>query len=404
MQQQTRVVVIGGGYAGVTAANRLTADDSVSVTLVNARNAFVERIRLHQLVAGSDDAVVDFGRVLAPAVGLRVDTVERIDAATRRVQLASGATLDYDYLIYAVGSGRAVADVPGGEHAHAIADLRDAEELREALAAAGPEARVVVAGGGPAGIELAAELAEQGRPVVLACGGPLGPALHERTRRGVARRLTALGVQVLDGPGSRVTTVSPDGATLGDGRTIGGIVVWTAGFLVPELARASGLSTDAHGRLLTDETLTSVDDERILAAGDCASPSAVPLRMSCQAAGPLGGHAADTVLQRIHGRVPKPFTMGFVGLCLSLGRRHGVFQFEHKDDSATAVRIAGRAGASVKELVCWGTVQQLVLEARHPGATRLPAAFGDRGRARMLASSGAAVRRTAPASGGAARP
>jgi hypothetical protein len=96
--------------------------------------------------------------------------------------------------------------------------------------------------------------------------------------------------------------------------------------------------------------------------------------------------------------------MGFVGLCLSLGRRHGVFQFEHRDDSATAVRIAGRAGASVKELVCWGTVQQLVLEARHPGATRLPAAFGDRGRARMLASSGAAVRRTAPASGGAARP
>ncbi|MEN0086703.1 MAG: FAD-dependent oxidoreductase [Leifsonia sp.] len=277
MQQQTRVVVIGGGYAGVTAANRLTADDSVSVTLVNPRDVFVERIRLHQLVAGTDDAVVDFDRVLAPAVGLRVDAVRRIDAASRRVLLTSGAALDYDHLIYAAGSGRAVADVPGGEHAHAIADLRDAEALREALAAAGPEAPVVVAGGGPAGIELAAELAEQGRPVALACGGPLGPTLHERTRRGVARRLAALGVDVLDGPGSRVTSVTADGAVLADGRTIGGIVVWTAGFLVPELARASGLSTDAHGRLLNDETLTSIDDERILAAGDAASPSGMPL-------------------------------------------------------------------------------------------------------------------------------
>lgn len=403
MQQQTRVVVIGAGYAGVTAANRLTANDSVSVTLVNARDVFVERIRLHQLVGGSDDAVVDFGRVLAPSVGLRVDTVERIDAGTRRVLLASGDALDYDYLIYAAGSGRAIADVPGGEHAHAIADLRDAKALREALAAAGPSAPVVVAGGGPAGIELAAELAEQGRPVVLACGGPLGPSLHERTRRGVLRRLTALGVDVLDGPGSRVTAVAAKGATLADGRTVAGLVVWTAGFRVPELARASGLSTDAHGRLLTDETLTSVDDERILAAGDSASPSGVPLRMSCQAAGPLGGHAADTVLRRIEGAEPQPFTMGFVGLCLSLGRRHGVFQFEHKDDTATSVRIAGRAGASVKELVCWGTVQQLVLEARHPGATRLPSAFGDRSRARMLATSGAASATAATTSGGAAR-
>jgi NADH dehydrogenase FAD-containing subunit len=403
MQQQTRVVVIGGGYAGVTAANRLTANDAVSVTLVNPRDVFVERIRLHQLVSGTDDAVVDFERVLAPSVGLRVDTVRRINPSARRVLLASGDALEYDYLIYAAGSGRAVADVPGGEHAHAIADLRDAEALQAALAAEGRMAPVVVAGGGPAGIELAAELAEQGRPVTLACGGPLGPSLHERTRRGVARRLAALGVEVLDGPGSRVTAVRPGEATLADGRTVDGLVVWTAGFRVPELARASGLSTDADGRLLTDETLTSVDDERILAAGDAASPSGVPLRMSCQAAGPLGGHAADTVLHRIAGREPQPFTMGFVGLCLSLGRRHGVFQFEHRDDTATAARIAGRAGASVKELVCWGTIEQLVLEARHPGATRLPAAFGDRRRARMLATSGAAQRTAATTSGGAAR-
>ncbi|EUA29995.1 NADH dehydrogenase domain protein [Mycobacterium xenopi 4042] len=79
------------------------------------------------------------------------------------------------------------------------------------------------------------------------------------------------------------------------------MTVWTAGFGVPDLAARSGLSTDALGRLLTDETLTSIDDPRIVAAGDAAAPSGQPLRMSCQAAGPLGVQAANTVLARIAG-------------------------------------------------------------------------------------------------------
>ena len=60
MSENTEVVVIGGGYAGVMAANRLTQRDDVAVTLINPRPAFVERIRLHQLVGGSHDAVVDY--------------------------------------------------------------------------------------------------------------------------------------------------------------------------------------------------------------------------------------------------------------------------------------------------------------------------------------------------------
>ena len=393
MQHPVQVVVVGGGYSGVTAANRLTGHPDVEVTLVNPRAVFVERIRLHQLVAGSDDAVVEFSRVLAPSVRLLVDAVERIDAPGRRLLLASGETLVYDRLVYAVGSGRGIADVPGaGAHAYPIADLQQAERLRTALAETGPTAPVTVVGGGPAGIEVAAELAEQGCAVTLVCAGRLGPSLHPRARRSVARRLRALGVTVEDGPGSRVTAVRRREVDLADGRTLpSAITVWATGFGVPDLARASGLSTDALGRLLTDETLTSIDDDRIVAAGDSAAPSGVPLRMSCQAAGPLGGHAADTVLRRVDGREPAPFVMGFVGLCLSLGRQRGIFQFEHADDSATRVHIGGRAGALVKEVVCWGTVESLVLEARHPGATRLPAVFGDRGRRRMLATSGAAA-------------
>ena len=392
MQQQAQVVVIGGGYAGVAAANRLSGRDDVSVTLVNARPVFVERIRLHQLAADTDDAIVEFGKVLAPSVHLVVDAVERIDAHARRLELSSGGHLDYDYLVYAAGSVRALADVPGSaEHALPIAQLGDADRLREELAALGSTDPIAVVGGGPLGIEVASELAEQGRSVTLYCGGPLGPSLHPRGRRSVARRLAALGVTVEDGPGSRVTAVEQDAVVLADGSTPpSALTIWAAGFVAADLARRSGLTVDAAGRLLTDETLTSVDDDRIVAAGDSAAPSGHPLRMSCQAAGPLGGHAADTVLRRIDGRDPEPLVMGFVGLCISLGRRHGIFQFEHRNDTATRAHIGGRAGAAVKELVCRGTVQQLTLEARHPGVTRLPAAFGDRERRRMLAVNGSA--------------
>lgn len=387
MQERTQVLVTGGGYAGATAANRLAGRGGVDVALVNARPVFVERIRLHQLAAGSDDAVVPYADVLAPHVRLVVDVVTRIDAAGRRVVLASGEVLAYDYLVYAVGSGSPLADVPGAaEHAHPVAELPDAERLRRALAAAGPDAPVAVVGAGPAGIEVAAELAERGRIVTLLCGGPLGPSLHPRARRAVARRLDGLGVRVQDGPGSRAVAVGPDEVTLDDGRSIpSAVTIWTTGFSLPALARDSGLTVDAAGRLLTDETLTSIDDDRIVAAGDAAAPSGAPLRMSCQAAGPLGGAAGDTVVARIRGERPKPFTMAFVGLCLSLGRTEGVIQFAHRDDSPTRVSVDGRAGARVKEFICRLTVSSLRMEARHPGATRLPAAFGDPARRRSLA-------------------
>src|SRR5919112_6065536 len=64
----TQVLVLGGGYAGVMAANRLSGSDDVAVTLVNPRPKFVERIRLHQLVGGSDDAVEPYDDVLAAGV------------------------------------------------------------------------------------------------------------------------------------------------------------------------------------------------------------------------------------------------------------------------------------------------------------------------------------------------
>ncbi|MFJ1548294.1 NAD(P)/FAD-dependent oxidoreductase [Streptomyces sp. NPDC088246] len=370
MSENTDVVVIGGGYAGVMAANRLTQRDDVTVTLINPRPAFVERIRLHQLVGGSHDAVVDYADVLGKGIRLVVDTVTRIDAAGRSVTLATGGTVGYDYLVYAVGSGGADPGVPGAaEFAYPIAGLEEAQRLRPVVDAAPATAAVTVVGAGPTGIETAAELAEGGRTVTLVCGEVLGPDLHPRSRRSVARRLAGLGVTVLEGPGARATAVTRDAVRLGDGRELPSrVTIWTAGFGVPDLAARSGLSTDALGRLLTDETLTSVDDARIVAAGDSAAPSDLPFRMSCQAAVQLGPQAAETVLSRLAGKQPAPVDVRFVAQCISLGRRAGVFQLTGRDDTAKRYYLGGRPGAKIKELICKGIPWQLSYEARKPGA------------------------------------
>ncbi|TMR41108.1 NAD(P)/FAD-dependent oxidoreductase [Actinomadura geliboluensis] len=395
MTENTDVVVVGGGYAGVMAANRLTRRGDVTVTLINPRPSFVHRVRLHQLVGGTGSAVVDYREVLAEGVRLVVDSVTRIDAAGRGVELASGGAVGYDYLVYAAGSGSTDSQVPGAaEFAYPIAGLEEAQRLLPVLDAAPASAAVTVVGAGPAGIETAAELAEQGRDVTLVCGGVLGPYLHPRGRRSVAGRLAELGVTVVEGPGTTVTAVTSDAVRLADGRELPSTVtIWAAGFGVPDLAARSGLSTDALGRLLTDETLTSVDDERIVAAGDSAAPSGLPLRMSCQAAMPLGARAADTVLSRLAGERPEPLNQSFGAQCISLGRHTGIFQFGNRSDVAVWLHIDGRLGAKMKETVCKGIVKHLADEAHKPGGYKLHRVKGGAGRRKALQ----AMRTEAPA-------
>jgi NADH:ubiquinone reductase (H+-translocating) len=368
-RRRTHVVVVGGGYAGTLAANHLRRRPDIDITLVNARPVFVERIRLHQLVADTGSATADYGTLLGNGIRLIVDTVDHIEVTTRRILLTSGAELSYDYLIYAVGStGAMPSTVPGAaEFAYSVADLESAQRLRYAVADLPANGSVTVVGGGLTGIETASELAERGRPVTLVCGGILGPSLSNRGRRSVAKQLRKLGVNVLESVAA--SQVRWDAVVLTDGVVLpSAVTVWTAGFAVPDLAARSGLRTDALGRLLTDETLTSLDDERIIAAGDAAAPSGQPLRMSCQAAGPLGAQAANTVLSRIAGKTPALLNQAFVGQCISLGRAHGTVQLAHTDDTPVNVVVGGRSAASIKEAICKGTLWAIRREATKPGS------------------------------------
>jgi NADH:ubiquinone reductase (H+-translocating) len=365
-----KVVVIGGGFAGTLAANRLQQNPGIDITLVNPRPKFVQRLRLHQVVAGTGDATVDYGTLLGDGVRLLVDSATRIDTTTRKVLLESGDTLDYDYVIYAAGSTAAVpTTIPGvAEFAYPLAEFEPAQRLRSVIEKSDPDAPITVIGGGLTGIEVAAELAEQGRTVMLVCGGRLAPSFGEPARRSVAKWLDKNGVAVLES--DVVVDVRPDAVVLAAGAVHpSAVTIWAGGFGVPDLAARSGLHTDALGRLVTDETLTSVDDDRIVAAGDCAAPSGQALRMACYTAGPTAATAADTVLSRIAGVQPAPFRLAFLATNVGLGRRAAVGQLTRKDDTPVDFHIRGRFTALIKEAVIRGIPWGLRREARKPGAT-----------------------------------
>jgi NADH dehydrogenase len=366
-----KVVVIGGGYAGTVAANRLRMRADVDITLVNPRPVFVDRVRLHQFVAGTGEAAADYGTLLGEGVRLVVESATRIDTVARTVELGSGCALDYDYLVYAVGSTGASPSVPGAaESAFAVAEFESARRLRARLDEL-PSAPVTVVGGGLTGIETAAELAEQGRTVTLVCATSVAPTFSAPGRRSIARWLSRHGVAVLEA--NAVTEIRPGAVVLAGGAVWpSALTIWAAGFGVPKLAQVSGLRTDAVGRLLTDETLTSVDDDRIVAAGDAAAPSGRPLRMSCYAAGPLGAQAANTVLSRIAGTEPAVLSLAFSGACVSLGRRSAVRQLAGKDDSPVNIYLGGRPGAVIKELTCKFGMAKVRREARKPGSLFWP--------------------------------
>lgn len=363
-----RLVVVGAGYAGLLAAKRLARKlrrSDVTITLVNASDRFVERVRLHQLAAGQRSAALSLRQQLGGAsVQLVVGCVTAIDTTGRTVSLDTAPqVIGYDTLVYAVGSRARLDDVPGAvEHAYAVADSEQATRLRRRVAEIASGGTVAVVGAGLTGLETASELAESHpelRVRLFTGADDVGSGLAPRARTHLRLALDRLGVSVH--PKTLVAVVRQGGLdTRGGASFAADAVVWTTGFQAPELAREAGFATDEGGRMLVDATLRSISHPEVYAVGDAAAGVSVggaPSRMSCQAALPMGRGVADVVAARLTGREPGPVRIGYAFTNISLGRRDGVVQFTHADDRPRGLVLTGRAAAAFKEAVVRSTVR-----------------------------------------------
>lgn len=373
-----KVLIIGGGYAGVACAVRLArrarlAGRHVEIVLVNPATQFVERIRLHQQATGQTLAPRPLDALLQLAgVRLLPGVASAIDSAARSVRVGS-QLLHWDRLVLAMGSATGRSQVPGAD-AHALTlSPADAPFVAGRLAALRPGARVLVVGGGLTGIEAATEIKEAWPQldVHLFSAGELGRDWSAQARSHLALVSARLGLKLH--VGVRVTALEPGALVASDGRWDMDLCIWTAGFVVPALARVSGLQVNAAGQVRVDPQLRSVSHPHIYAAGDQASPvcdPGHPLPMGCKSALPTGAHVADNLLRELSGEDGAAFDFALPFYCVSLGRNDGLIQWPDGDGRPLGRVLTGTKAAQWKESVCQMTWDWLQQEAEGREALR----------------------------------
>ncbi|MCC8244580.1 NAD(P)/FAD-dependent oxidoreductase [Saccharothrix luteola] len=358
-----RIIVLGAGYAGGYAAGqlarRLHADD-VEITVVNAEPDFVERMRLHQLAAGQDLRRYDLAELFAgTGIRLRLARVTAVDAERRTVTVADGDRLDYDTLLYALGSTAADHGVLGvAEHAFPIAARPAALRLRQRLDELGGTGTVLVVGGNLTAIEAATEIAES-RPelaVTLATSGELGGWLGPKARRHLLRAFDRFGITVHEH--TTVERVEAARAITADGTALAAdATVWAAGFAVHPIAAASGLEVTDNGQILVDRMMRSVSHPDVYAIGDSVhviGENGRPLPMSCASAGYTAKQAVAAIVGDLTGREIPKTSLVYVGNHISLGRKDAIFQVVDGDARSKTWALRGRPAARLKAAVLRG--------------------------------------------------
>jgi NADH dehydrogenase len=369
-----RIVILGGGFAGVSTAqelakrlrreNRLARgprDRGVSITLINRENYFVFQPLLADIISGAIETthvVVPLRRMLR-GVAIEVGYVEDIEpahryVAVRRRESGREFRVDYDALVVALGSVTDFRAVPGmAEHAVGVRTLGDAFYLRNRALSMLEEAAsesdadrldglltFVIVGGGSTGVEVAAELEDLLRTaqrtftslprprVVLVHSRPyVLPEFGERLGRYATKKLVQAGVRVV--LGRRLTRVEPDRVELDDGSVIRtSTVVSTVGNAPNPILALMEAPLDARGWITPDATFAVPGLDRVWALGDVASivdpRTSRPMPATAQHAVREGPHAARNILAVLAGQPPTPFDYSQQGMLVSLGRFRGV--------------------------------------------------------------------------------
>lgn len=349
------VVIVGGGFGGLSAAQALRRAD-VRVTLLDRRNHHLFQPLLYQVATATlspSDIASPIRWILRRARNLRVllGEAERLDVAARRVVLTDGAQLDYDYLIVATGASHSYFGHPEwAPFAPGLKTLEDALEIRRRVLVAFERAEresdparrqalltFVLVGGGPTGVELAGTLAEiarrtlrdeyrtidtaQARIVLVEAGPTILQAFPEKLRDAARASLITLGVEVREGVA--VTHIDEHGAMLGDERINAATVLWAAGVSASPLLKTLGAPLDRAGRVLVEADLSIPGHPEVFVVGDAASvknADGSPVPGVAQPAMQGAVHAARTILRRLRGQAAEPFVYRDKGNMAIVGR------------------------------------------------------------------------------------
>ncbi|UJR81570.1 NAD(P)/FAD-dependent oxidoreductase [Sandaracinus amylolyticus] len=369
METKPRVIVVGGGYAGVMAALRAARRlrHRGEVVLVSDRDAMIERVRLHEAAAGIVDPARPLAKLLrGTSVRIVRARVESVDRVGHEITLSGGERMRFDRLIVAIGSRVDASAIPGArEHAHTLEPDGFAELEIAVREAARREGHLVVIGGGLTGIEGATELAERhrGLRVTLVTSGAIGPGLAPRAVDHLRRTFARLGITLREH--ARVERVDPDAVVIAGERVPFDVCVGAVGFAIPESLRTWGFPVDARGRARVDAMLRLEGVSDVYVAGDCAAPSGVlgsELPFGCKSAMPMGVHAAENAVRSLRDEPERAIDWSDTAYCISLGRRDGLVQLMTPQGTPRATFLSGRLGAMVKEMICRYTVRSVELE------------------------------------------
>jgi len=368
-----RIVVVGGGAAGLELVtrlgDRLGRRERAQVTLVEPARTHLWKPLLHEVAAGSLDPGEYEVSYLAQAhwhgFRYRIGEMIGVDRRTREVRLA--ATFDdegrqvtpprsvgYDTLVIAIGSITNDFGTPGvAKHAVPLETKAQAERFNRRLINAclraqtqeGPirpgQLHIAIIGAGATGTELAAELHRTLREavafgldrinperdtliVLIEAADRVLPGLPERVSKATRRLLDRMGIDVRTG--ARVTEVTVDGLKLVDGAFIASeLVVWAAGVKAPEVLRdLDGLEVNRINQLVIKPTLQTTHDADIFAIGDCAAcpwpGHQTPVPPRAQAAHQQASHLVRQIERRLRGQALLPYQYRDFGSLVSLGK------------------------------------------------------------------------------------
>lgn len=353
-----RVVIIGGGFGGLSAARALKGAP-VDVLLIDRRNHHVFQPLLYQVATAGlspGDIAAPIRWILRYQSNVRVwmGEITAIDPDRRLVRLGDDE-VHYDHLIVAAGATHAYFGHEEWRHfAPGLKTLEDALDMRRRMLVAFEKAEretdralqrrmltFVVVGGGPTGVELAGALAEISRHalandfrdidpesarVILIEGGPRLLAAYQEDMSAFAKRaLERLGVNVWTG--SIVTNVTEGQVHVGGETIEAGTILWAAGVSASPLGSSLGAPTDRAGRVFTNDDLTVPGRPEISVVGDLAALKQADgtwLPGVAQVAIQQGRHAARNLRRVLQGEPTLPFAYRNLGNLATIGRNSAV--------------------------------------------------------------------------------